>query len=65
MPGMLRSAHHQVLALVAFFCVAIGSLGIAVAVTGGTGHCPAAADAFGMSHQEARDRARTPGNDGH
>ena len=64
MPEMRGSAHRQLLALVAFFCVALGSLGVAVAVTGGTGRCPAAADAFGVSHQEARERARTPGNEG-
>jgi hypothetical protein len=55
--------HRLLLLVVAIFSVALGSLGVAVGMTGGTGHCPAAADAFGTSHQEARDRARTPGNE--
>lgn len=63
MSPMPSAANRRVLALVAFFCVALGSIGVAVAVTGGTGKCPVAADSFGVSHQEARDRSATPGNE--
>jgi hypothetical protein len=57
--------HRLLLLVVAIFSVALGSLGVAVGMMGGTGHCPVAAESqtFGTSHQEARDRARTPGNE--
>lgn len=60
---MRSAADRLVLVLVVSFCVILGSIGVAVGVTGGTGRCPVKADAFGVSHQEARERSGTPGNE--
>ena len=56
------SSAVRLVGLVVLMWALLGALG--AAVLGPGAHCPApAASRFGISHQEARDRSATPGNE--